>query len=362
LLMSVSSSIYHLNYNQELESVPEFVQLVSSPISKGFLSFVSLQLRAESSSTSLPTNSGYGKVLELINDLVRNNRRQLQDIIRINHRVQGQCLVSGSSLKNRQRNFKSLQEYFKLKLNNGLKEKAESQNMKDNRRTQAADYSASQVRFKRRYVNEIKSWNARINTAKEAINKADTAIKAVNEWKPNTSHALIEKSIKETIVLYQKVNHFPLDFDFSFIQLAANDIKTRRRLYQWLNMLKATLVHTLDFVQSSKREVSRYFIELNGNLNALIKLLGQDAKRLDHVIDNLNSLIKNYNSNESIYNALLQQTILVISANKEWCRIEVDNYKYNQQRMTEQIEVFTELKLWFRHNYSRVRQWIQKKY
>jgi len=234
--------------------------------------------------------------------------------------------------------------------------------MKDNRRTQAADYSASQVRFKRRYVNEIKSWNARINTAKEAINKADTAIKAVNEWKPNTSHALIEKSIKETIVLYQKVNHFPLDFDFSFIQLAANDIKTRRRLYQWLNMLKATLVHTLDFVQSSKREVSRYFIELNGNLNALIKLLGQDAKRLDHVIDNLNSLIKNYNSNESIYNALLQQTILVISANKEWCRIEVDNYKYNQQRMTEQIEVFTELKLWFRHNYSRVRQWIQKKY
>jgi len=300
--------------------------------------------------------------MSLVGELIRNNRRQLQDIIRINHRVEGQCLVSNNTLKNRMLNFKSLSEYFKLKNANGLKEKSESLNMRTNRRAQASGYSAAQVRFKRKFANDIKKWNSRINVGHAAVVKVDTAIKAVQEWRPKGTHSFIEKYIQESVALYEKVSHYPLDFDYTFVELAANDTKVRRRLYQWLKMLKLSIVKVLSFNVSSKMEVTKYFNTLNDFMNSLIKLLGQDAKRLDHLIENLNRLINGYTSNEKIYSVLLQQTKLVIESNKDWCRIEVDNFKYNKNRMSEQLKVFIELKEWFRHHFSKVRAWIVKKF
>jgi len=354
-------SIYQLDYGQELDTVPEFVQLTSSPISRGLLSMISLQLRTREEMSS-PTETGFGKVMAMINLLIKDNRRQLQSIVQINHRVEGQCLVSMNTLKNRASNFKSLSEYFKLKTNNALREKSESLNMKNSRLAHAASYSATLVRMKRKFLHDHKQWKDRISTANSAIEKTDSALKLVKEWKPNTPNALIEKSIVEAIELYQNVNHFPLDYDSAFVELAANDLKVRRRLYQWLNLLKATLVNSLSFAHTSKIEVAKFFQDLESLINQIIKLLNQDSKRLDHIIQNVTSLLKSYGGNEEIYTGLLRETRLVIDANKNWCKIEMDNFKGSKERMSEQLKIFVELKHWFRSNYGKVRAWIAKKY
>jgi hypothetical protein len=297
-----------------------------------------LQLKATSASTEeSPSNAGYGKIMNIVNELIYNNRKQLQEIIRINHRVEGQCLVSSSSLKSRAANFKSLLEYFKLHAQNTLKEKSESIDMRNSRKSHVADYSTAQDRFKRVFATEIKKWSDRITTATYAIEKVDGAIKAVTEWKPQTSHSFIETSIKETVNAYTKSTHYPLVFDYTFVQLAANDLKIKRRLFQWLQSLKATLVHTLGSTQNSKFEVERLHNELNNDLTRVITLLNQDVRRLDHIIGNVENLINSYSTNESIYSGLLTQTNLVIGASKIWCNTEFGNFKLHKDSMSEHL-------------------------
>ena len=361
VILFVSGSIYDLNYSQELDSVPEFVELTTSPISKGFLSYISLHLNTNDH-TNNPNGGGYAKVMFLVNDLIQNNRRQLQDIKRINHRVEGQCLVSTHNLSNRSRNFKSLLEYFKLKSTDALKEKTESINMRDNRKIHIQEYSNAQDSIKRSHQQDMKKWEDRLRTANDAIHRAGIAIKAVNEWSPNTSHSFIETAIKETIRGYSKVTQYPLNYDPTFVQLAANDNKIKKRLYEWLNMLKGNLVQNLSYTQRSSSEVSRYFGILNNDLNSLIKLLNQDVTRLNHIIVNIDNLLKSYSSNEQIYLRLSRQTNRVIEANTVWCRVEGENYRSNLNRMSEQLKVFNDIKQWFRTNFSRVKQWIAKKY
>ena len=362
LLFYVScGSIYHLGYTQDLDSIPQFVQLTQSPISRGFSSLISLHLK-ENSSSEGPSKQGYATVMNLVNELIHNNRKQIQEIIKINHRVEGQCLISKSNLKNRANNFKSLQEYFRLKAKTNLKERSQSINMRDSRKIHIKDYSEIQIRIKRQFAIDIRRYERRVSTAKYAMDKTDGAIKAVNEWKPSTAHSFIETSIKETVSAYFKATHYPLEFDYTFLQLAANDIKVKRRLYEWLNMLKATLIRTLSLAQSSKAEVERNHNRLNLDMTRIIRLLKRDVRRLNHVITNADRLIKHYSGNESIYTRLYSQTNLVIEASNKWCDEEGDNYKKNKETMQEQLRVFVELKEWFRHNFNRVRQWIAKKY
>jgi len=146
------------------------------------------------------------------------------------------------------------------------------------------------------------------------------------------------------------------------IQLAANDKKIRQRLNEWVLMLKAAIVGGLEFATSAKKQIVDSHNTLNTQLSALIALENKDAVRLGKAIASWTILIKNYNDNEKIYSALTAQTQNVLKANKAWCKVEFSNYATNKDSMNSQLKVFIELKLWLRKNYSRVRDWIRKKY
>jgi len=154
----------------------------------------------------------------------------------------------------------------------------------------------------------------------------------------------------------------PVSYDHEMIQLAASDEKIRRRLYQWLNLLKAAFIGCLDRAQSGSKWVADSYAEMNKLLSKIIKLENADVVRLGKSVNNWTLLIKNYGENEKIYTALQVQTQNVLKANKEWCKVENSNFTKSKTSMEEQLKVFVELKLWLRKNYSRVRQWIRKRY
>jgi hypothetical protein len=311
---------------------------------------------------STDQSAGFSKVMALINELIHDNRKQLQQIRRINQRVEGQCLVSNNKLVNRQRSFASLLRYFKSRGALALSEKSEAINMQGNRKAQATDYAAAQARYNLSFNAKLAKWTSRVTALNNALTHVNAALKAVADWKPTTHTAFIEEKIKASVDSYQKSLEFPLTYDSDMIQLAANDTKIRQRLYEWLNMLKASILNSLVLAQDSKREVTDSHAVLNGQLSQIVKLETADVVRLGASVNNWTVLIKNYTDNEKIYAALSLQTTNVLKANRDWCNTETANYNTNRLSMEAQLKVFVDLKDWLRKNYSRVRTWLKKKY
>ena len=357
LLVFVSCNIEKLDSLVELESNPEFIQLTNSPITKVFLSAISLRMRENTEQSG-----GFEKVNALVNELINNNRKQLQEIRRINQRVSGQCLISNSKLVNRSRSFANLLRYFKSRGSLALSEKSEAQNMLNNRKQQASDYSVAQKRIQLEEKQNVDSSNKRILALQNAVTQVNAALKAIADWTPSTKTSFIEEKVKTSVEAYKKSMKFPISYDSDMIQLAANDKKVKTRLFQWLNILKATIVNALSHAQSSKLTLVSHHKLLNEDLLNIIRLEKADAKRLGGAIVNFTVLIKNYNDNEKIYTALSTQTALVLRNNKKWCRVEANSYGQNKQMMEVQLKTFVALKEWLRKNYARVREWIKKKY
>jgi len=173
----------------------------------------------------------------------------------------------------------------------------------------------------------------------------------------------LKKSIKEGVESYvQAKKGVPLKYDADMIQLAANDVKIRRRLYQWLNMVKAGVVDSLDKVKSVQTEETKRWTEFTTDVKALVAALQGDAKLLKSSIASLDQLIKNYNDNEKIYSSLQIQSNLVLTANKKYCNTENVNYSSSRRGMEVQLKVFSGLRQWLRKNYHKVRAWVRKQY
>jgi len=307
-------------------------------------------------------SAGFAKVMALINELIHDNRRQLQQIRRINERVKGQCLVSNNRLANRERSFANLLRYFKTTGRLALSEKAEAVNMQNSRKAQAKDYAAVQARINADFKIRSAKWDHRVKVLQQALTTVNAALKAISDWTPKTTPAFIEEKVKESVDAYRNTVEYPITYDSEMIQLAASDKKVKQRLFEWVTMLKAAIVDALSFVQSSKKEIIDSHNTLNTELSSIIKLESADATRLGLAINNYTLLIKNYNDNEKIYSALQLQTQNVLKANKQWCNVETSNYGKSKTSMEAQLKVFVELKTWLRKNYSKVRDWIRKKY
>jgi len=357
LLIFVSSTIKRIDDSIELDSIPEFVQLTNSPISKVLLSAISLKMRETTNQSA-----GFNKIMALMSELIHDNRKQLQQIRRINERVQGQCLVSNSKLKNRERSFSNLLRYFKSRGSLALSEKSEAINMQNSRKQQAADYASAQKRFAAAFGARAAKYQGRIKGLNAALAAVNGALKAVADWTPKTTSAFIEEKVTASVEAYQKTMEFPLSYDHEMIQLAASDAKIKTRLFQWLTMLKASIISGLSLATSSVREVTDSQNSLNKQLSQIIKLENADVVRLTQSINNWTILVKNYGDNEKIYSTLRLQASRVLTANKKWCNVETSNYNKNRAAMEDQLKVFVGLREWLRKNYSRVRDWIRKKY
>jgi len=340
----------------DLENVPAFVELTAHPVSQAFFSAVALRMREKAA------NGGFSKVMALINELINDNRRQIQRIRKINERVEGECLITTHKLKDRAIFFNGQRSYFNTRSTVSVEEKAEALNVMNSRNTQKTVYANLLNTANSAFQLQDKKWGARIQRAQDALSKVNAALGAINEWTPKTNPAFIQRLVKETTELYSKVKRYPLSIPSEMIQLAANDNQLKKRLYEWLNLLKGSVVEALGSAQTARNEITSLYNSYRNTLQTLNDLLLDDSKKLANAIENYSTLIKVYTENEKIYTNLASQNDLLIVANTKWCDQEMANYKANHNAMVAQLKVFTDLKFWLRKNFSRVKEWLQKKY
>jgi len=300
--------------------------------------------------------------MALMNELIHNNRHQLQSIRKINSRVQGECAIVTHKLKDRATFFQGQTRYFKRRGSVTLEEKTEAVNIKNSRNNQNTALGAFITALSASHKRKMRKWSNRCSNGQRALNKVNVAIRAVNEWSPKSSHAFIQQSIKETADLYKQVKNMPLSVPEEMIQLAASDRKLRKRLYQWLNHLKAAIVDTLAKCQRARTGVRRIFRHLRTVVGSLRAALLQDSKELGKAIENYTILIKVYSQNERIYSNLFDQNSILIQSNTRYCSTESSNFAAGQRAMESQLKVFISLRVWLRKNFHRVRRWITKKY
>jgi len=213
-----------------------------------------------------------------------------------------------------------------------------------------------------RHKRKMRKWASRCSNGQKALDKVNVAIRAVNDWSPKTSHAFIQQSVKETTDLYKQVKGMPLTVPEELIQLAANDSKLRKRLYQWLNYLKASIVDALAKCQRARSGVRRIYRALKKTIGLLRKALSEDHKKLGQAIENYTILVKVYSVNEKIYSNLFDQNSLLVQANRKYCDTEKGNFQAGEKAMEAQLKVFTGLRFWLRKNFHRVKRWIKRRY
>jgi DNA repair exonuclease SbcCD ATPase subunit len=352
---SSSTELFDTTADIDLENVPAFLELSSHPISQAFFSAVALRMK------DTAANGGFQKVMSLIEELIRDNKRQIQRIRKINHRVEGECMVTTHKLKDRNIFFSGQRSYFHARGAVSIEEKGEALNVMTSRNSQRTAYAALQAAAKASHDNQDKKWGMRIQNAQNGVSKVNAALRAINDWTPKTNPAFIQQLVKETTELYTKVKNYPLSIPSQMIQLAANDGQLKKRLYEWLNLLKGSIVESLAMAESARAEIDSLYNNLRNTLEKLNDMLQDDAKKLASAIENYSTLIKVYSENEKIYSNLADQNNLLVTANTNWCNQEMINYKTNHTVMESQLKVFSDLRFWLRKNFGRVRDWLKKK-
>jgi len=340
----------------DLENNQAFVELSTHPISQAFFSAAALRIKEEGG------RAGFAKIMALMNELIHNNHHQLQSIRKVNARVQAECTIVTHKLKDRSIFFQGQSRYFKRRSSVTIEEKTEAVNIRNSRKAQNKSYGDIMTASTARHKRKMRKWASRCSNGKKALDKVNVAIRAVNDWTPKTSHAFIQQSVKETADLYKSVKGMPLTVPEELIQLAASDAKLRKRLYQWLNYLKASIVDSLAKCQRARAGVRRIYRGLKANIGLLRKALSEDHKKLGQAIENYTILVKVYTVNEKIYSNLFDQNSLLVQASKKYCDTESSNFAAGEKAMEAQLKVFTSLRFWLRKNFHRVKRWIKRKY
>jgi len=340
----------------ELENNQAFVELSTHPISQAFFSAAALRLKEERGRT------GFSKIMALMNELIHDNRKQLQSIRKINARTQSECAVVTHKLKDRAVFFQGQSRYFKRRGSVTLEEETEARNIQASRDAQFKSYGDVMTASTARHKRKMRKWTNRCANSKKAIDKVIIAIKAVVDWTPKSNLAFIQTSIKAAAELYKTVRKMPLSVPDEMIQLAASDKKLKKRLFQWLNYLKAAIVDSLAKCQRARSGVRRIYRVFKTTVTNLRKALAADSKELSKALENYKILIKVYSSNEKIYSNLFDQNSLLVQANNKYCSTEKNNFMAGQKAMEEQLKTFVSLRFWLRKNFHKVKRWIRRRY
>jgi len=313
------------------------VELSTHPISQAFFSAAALRLKEEGG------KAGFGKIMAIMNELIHDNRKQLQAIKKINARTQSACLVVTHKLKDRAVFFQGQSRYFKRRGSVTLEEETEARNIQASRDAQGKSYGVVMTAATARHKRKMRKWSGRCANNKKAIDKVNVAIKAIVDWTPKSNVAFIQTSIKEAAELYKIVKKMPLSVPDEMIQLAASDKKLKKRLFQWLNFLKSALVDNLAKCQRARGGIRRIYRAFKKTVTLLRKALAADSKALSKALENYKILVKVYSSNEKIYSNLFDQNSLLITANSKYCSTEKNNFTAGLKAMEEQLKTFVTL-------------------
>lgn len=350
-LFTISCTDEFLKFKPTSQEIQQnLVEIAKEPLSEAVFATMA---------TQLSTEGGFERVVGLLEQLITDAKRQLHGIVRTWRGVNTRCEISKVMLQTRRDFFEAQLAVTRKIIANRKQDIEEQSELLTTYTTNAKVLQAFHKASVARHAYFIKRSASGRKAVQEGLAIAKAARKQISEWSPKNA-ALLQTNLSKIMKAYKAASTHDLTDPSEFIQRSTSH-KVRARLLQWINILIGRLGMALDNYDLGKKEITQ-FNNMDKDVQSLVTSLNDDSVGIRKHIAASNSDLVTFGKSEVLYTKLVEQTVKLISANKQYCSVESSNFNRNRKRITSEITLFREVLRYFRNHYSRVHDFIRSKY
>ena len=219
----------------------------------------------------------------------------------------------------------------------------------------------SQTRERERHAADTTAYENNIKTANAAVTVLDETVKTVEDWRVGST-AFVQTNLEKISGAYQSLKSYKINIPTSFVELAASDVVVRQRLLEWLGTMRLTLLEARTNQENKLSVERKVWSEIEERVAGLLKTFEQDTKHASEHIALFETVATNISKSFQTYNDLVAQNQKVIEANNSYCSNERTNFERAKAVADEQLNLFKDVRSYFRNNYSKISKFVKNKY
>ena len=355
------------------------LEMATDPRSEAVFATMNVQLKQE---------GGFDRVLALLNQLVDDGRKQLHVANKIWRKTEARCDVATMKFAERQNYYETKESTLNQLISEMYKEKNDAASSAASMKVYNAWFEGFNRRNVLRKAESAAQLNKRYTVAQDAVAATKRAIETVSNWtvrgqpvarsKPvaaarvalrddksksrHPNRSFIQENLEEVTSAFLELKGFELVIPESFVELAADNHKVRRRLLEWLGQLRVTFVEIADHFQQKAAARSEIFGRQIAAVSALLAKYALDATHAKHAVARFSTHLSSAKEAIEFVAKLSKQNAKLVIANTDYCRVEKHNYSNTKNLIDGQLVLFGKIKRYFIDNYKKISKFIKKKY
>lgn len=345
------------------------LEMATDPRSEAVFATMNVQLKQE---------GGFDRVLALLNQLVDDGRKQLHVANKIWRKTEARCDVATMKFAERQNYYETKESTLNQLISEMYKEKNDAASSAASMKVYNAWFEGFNRRNVLRKAESAAQLNKRYTVAQDAVAATKRAIETVSNWtvrgKPvaaarksgksgkKANKSFIQENLEEVTSAFLELKGFELVIPESFVELAADNHKVRRRLLEWLGQLRVTFVEIADHFQQKAAARSEIFGRQIAAVSELLAKYALDATHAKHAVARFSTHLSSAKEAIEFVAKLSKQNAKLVIANTDYCRVEKHNYSNTKNLIDGQLVLFGKIKRYFIDNYKKISKFIKKKY
>ena len=343
------------------------LEMATDPRSEAVFATMNVQLKQE---------GGFDRVLALLNQLVDDGRKQLHVANKIWRKTEARCDVATMKFAERQNYYETKESTLNQLISEMYKEKNDAASSAASMKVYNAWFEGFNRRNVLRKAESAAQLNKRYTVAQDAVAATKRAIETVSNWtvrgkpvaqarksgKKLAKKSFIQENLEEVTSAFLELKGFELVIPESFVELAADNHKVRRRLLEWLGQLRVTFVEIADHFQQKAAARSEIFGRQIAAVSALLAKYALDATHAKHAVARFSTHLSTSKEALEFVAKLSKQNAKLVIANTDYCRVEKHNYSNTKNLIDGQLVLFGKIKRYFIDNYKKISKFIKKKY
>ena len=342
------------------------LEMATDPRSEAVFATMNVQLKQE---------GGFDRVLALLNQLVDDGRKQLHVANKIWRKTEARCDVATMKFAERQNYYETKESTLNQLISEMYKEKNDAASSAASMKVYNAWFEGFNRRNVLRKAESAAQLNKRYTTAQDAVAATKKAIETVSNWTvrgnaapaarktgKNKRPAMIQEHLEAVASAFLELKGFELVIPESFVELAADNHKVRRRLLEWLGQLRVTFVEIADHFQQKAAARSEIFGRQIAAVSALLGKYALDATHASHAVARFSTHLSSAKEAIEFVAKLSKQNAKLVIANQDYCRVEKHNYSNTKNLIDGQLVLFGKIKRYFIDNYKKISKFVKKKY
>lgn len=346
------------------------LEMATDPRSEAVFATMNVQLKQE---------GGFDRVLALLNQLVDDGRKQLHVANKIWRKTEARCDVATMKFAERQNYYETKESTLSQLISEMYKEKNDAASSAASMKVYNAWFEGFNRRNVLRKAESAAALNKRYTAAQDAVAATKKAIETVSNWTvrgkaapaarksgskkgKKANKSFIQEHLEEVASAFLELKGFELVIPESFVELAADNHKVRRRLLEWLGQLRVTFVEIADHYQQKAAARSEIFGRQIEAVKALLAKYALDSTHAKHAVARFSTHLSSAKEAIEFVAKLSKQNAKLVIANKDYCRVEKHNYSNTKNLIDGQLVLFGKIKRYFIDNYKKISKFIKKKY